>query len=108
MQDVATLAGVLDRRVLELGKVLTGEGEDGGSAAGLDGDEVGGRGLVSVCGAPELQVRDGAQVDGDFDGLMCWAILTETDRVVSGDPDDLVAGEGRQTESTNSVADEVL
>ena len=39
---------------------------------------------------------------------MGGAVLTETNRVVSGDPDDLVVAERGKADSTGSVADEVL
>lgn len=108
MQDVSTLDGVLDRRVLELGQVLAREREDGGSVLGLESDEVGSAALVAVGRAPESKVGDGAQVDRGLDRLMGRAVLTETNGVVGGDPDDLVVAERRQTDGTSSVADEVL
>lgn len=47
VDDVTSVGGVLDRVVLELGEVLSGQAEDGRSVLGLEGDEVGGGGLVS-------------------------------------------------------------
>jgi hypothetical protein len=47
VNDVTSVSSVLDRVVLELGKVLSGQAEDGGGVLGLEGDEVGGRSLVS-------------------------------------------------------------
>lgn len=61
---------------------MTGEGDDGGSVAGFESDEVGGGGFVAVCWAPECEVGDGAEVDGSLDRLMSRAIFTETDGVV--------------------------
>lgn len=42
-----------------------------------------------------------------FDGLMGRSILTETDGVVSGDPDNSLVGERGETNSTGCVGDEV-
>lgn len=47
VDDVTSVSGVLDRVVLELGKVLSGKAENRRSRLGLEGDEVSGRGLVS-------------------------------------------------------------
>jgi hypothetical protein len=47
-------------------------------------------------------------VGGGFDRLVGGAILTETDRIVGGDPDNLVVAESRETNSAGSIADEVL
>ncbi|KAI3491949.1 hypothetical protein L1887_43658 [Cichorium endivia] len=106
-EDVATLGGLLDRAALELGQVLTGEGEDGGGVLALEGDEVGARDLVSVGGTPEHEVGDGAKRDGGLDGLVGGAVLAEADRVVGGDPDDAVVRERRETHGADGVRDKV-
>ena len=48
VEDVSSLVGLLDRGTLELGKVLTGEGEDGRSVGGGEGHVVSSGGLVTV------------------------------------------------------------
>lgn len=75
---------------------------------GLESDKVGSAALVSVGRTPEREVGDRTQVDRSLDRLMGRSVLTETDRVVGGNPDDLVVAERRQTDGTSSVADKVL
>lgn len=108
VEDVATLHGVLDGGVHEIGQVLAGQCYDGRGVTSLEGDEVGRRGLVAVGRTPEVQVGDGAEVHGNFHGLMGRSVLAKTDRVVSGNPDDLMLGKGAQTDGTDGVRDEVL
>lgn len=82
MQDIPALYGLLESGALEVGQVLAGEGEDGGSGLGGDGPEVGGGGLVAVGGSPEGEVGDGAEVGAGFDRLVGGAVFAETDGVV--------------------------
>lgn len=82
MQDVAATGGLLDRRTLELRKILAGESEDGRGVAGLESNEVGSGRLVAVSWAPESEVGDSAEMDGSLDWLMGGAILTKADGVV--------------------------
>lgn len=103
VDNVATLGGVLESGVLEVGEVLAGEREDGGGAGALQSDVVCGGRLVTVSGSPEVDVGDGAEVDTSLDRLMRGSILTETNGIVSSDPDDLMLAEGRQTDGTSSV-----
>lgn len=107
MHDITTLGGLLDARGLEIGQVLAGERQHGGRVLRLECDEVGSRGLVTVCRAPEREVGDGTEVDGGFDRLVSGAILAETDGIVGGDPDDLVARQCGETHGTGGVGDEV-
>ena len=108
VNNVTTLRGGLDGGVLEVGQVLTGEGKDGRSGGALEGNEVSGRGFVTVSGTPEVKVRDGTEVDGGFDGLMGRTVFTETDRVVSCNPDNLMFRKSAQPDGTSSVGHEVL
>jgi hypothetical protein len=108
VQDVTTLDGVLNRRVLELGQVLAGKRQDRGSLLRFERDEVRSAALVAVGRAPEREVGDGAEMDGSFDRLMGGAVLAETDGVVSGNPDDLVVAQSRETDRTGGIADKVL
>lgn len=62
VEDVTTLVGLLDRRAGELGEVLAGEGKDGGSVGRGEGHVVGSGGLVAVGRAPDVAVREGAEV----------------------------------------------
>lgn len=107
VHDVTTLDGGRNGGVLELRKVLAGEGQDGGGVEGSEGDVVGGAGLVSVSWAPDHAVWQGAEVSESLDRLVGWSILTEADGVVGGDPDDTLAGESGQADGTGCVGDEV-
>lgn len=107
VQDVTTLGSPLDRRVLELWQVLTGQGEDAGGVGGSEGNVVGGAGLVTVGRAPHHAVGQGAEVGQSLDRLVGRAVLTKTDGVVGGNPDDALLGQGRQTHGTGGVRDEV-
>ena len=82
MQDVSTARCSLDARAFEIRQVLTGEGQDRGRLARLQGDKVSGRGLVTVCWAPEMEVRYGTEVDGGFNRLVRRAVLAKTNGIV--------------------------
>jgi hypothetical protein len=107
VDDVAAPGGVLDRRVFELGQVLAREGEDRGRRLGLEGDEVGGRGLVAVGRPPDGRVGRRPEPGDRLDRLVGRAVLAEADRVVRGDPDDLVVREGREPDRAGGVRDKV-
>lgn len=107
VQDVATLGGPLDRGALELRQVLSGQSQDAGGVLGGEGNVVGGAGLVTVGRAPHHAVGQGTEVGQGLDRLVGRAVLTKTDRVVGGDPDDALLGQGRQTDGTGGVGDEV-
>lgn len=104
---VGTLQSSLNGRVLELGQVLTSEGEDARSVLGGDGGVVGSAGLVAVGGTPNHAIREGTEVGQSFDRLVGRTVLTQTDGVVGSDVDDADAGEGGQTKSTGGIGDEV-
>ena len=74
---------------------------------GQDGDEVRGRGLVAVGRSPEGDVGGGSQPSSSLDRLVRRSVLTETNRVVRGDLDNSEVGQGRQSDGTGSVRDEV-
>lgn len=105
--DVTTLGGLLDGGTLELGKVLAGEGKDGGGVLGGEGDVVSSRALVAVSRAPDHHVGQSAEVSEGLDRLVGRAVLTKTDGVVGGDVDDTLLREGRETDGTSGVGDEV-
>lgn len=84
MDDVATLARVLQGGVLEVGQVLAREREDRGCGLLGERDVVCSGGLIAVGGAPEVEVGDGTEVDSGFNRLVGGAILSETDGVVGG------------------------
>lgn len=107
VQDVTTLDGLLDRGTLKLRQVLTGEGEDGRSVLGGQGDVVGSGGLVAVGRAPDHVVGESTEVGEGLDRLVSRTVLTKTNGVVGGDPDGADLGEGRQTHSTGGVRHEV-
>lgn len=108
VNNVTTLRGGLDGGVLEVGQVLTGEGKDGRSGCALEGNEVSGRGFVTVSGTPEVNVGGGTEVSSGFDRLVSGTVLAKTDGVVSGDPDNLVLAQCGKTNGASSVRNEVL
>jgi hypothetical protein len=81
-ENVATLLRLLDGGALELGKILTGEGEDGRSMLRLDGNNIGSGGLVAIGGAPEGEVGGGTEGDLGLDRLVSRSVLTQTNGVV--------------------------
>lgn len=77
--NVTTLECLLDGRTLELWEVLAGKGKDGGCALSSKGGVVSSTGLVAISWTPHHQVGKGTEVSEGFDGLMCWAILSQSD-----------------------------
>lgn len=106
-QDVTTLAGTLNGRALQLGKVLAGQSHDAGSVLGGEGNIVGSASLVTVSRAPDHAVGQSTEVSQSLDRLVSRTVLTQTNRVVGGDPDNALLGQSRQTDSTSGVGDEV-
>ena len=105
--DVTTLEGVLNGGVLELRKVLAGQSEDGGSVLGGQGGVVGSAGLVAISGTPDHAVRQSTEVCKSLNRLVSRTILTQTNGVVGGDPDNANLGQGGKTDGTGSVGNEV-
>lgn len=56
VHDVAALGGQLNRRVLQIRQVLSRKGEDRWRLGGSESDEIGGRCLIAICGAPEREI----------------------------------------------------
>ena len=83
MHDVAALGSTLDRRVLEIWQVLSRKGEDRRCLGRSERNEIGGRGLVTICRTPERKIGNRAEMDRRFYGLVRGAILTKTDGIVS-------------------------
>lgn len=69
---------------------MTREGKDGGGGGALESDEVSGRGFVTIGRTPEINVGGGTEMSGGFNRLMSGTIFTETNGIMSGDPDNLV------------------
>lgn len=90
-----------------MGQVLSGKSNNAGGLLGGQGKVVSSGGLVSVSGSPDHAVGEGTEVGDGLNRLMGRAILTKTDRVVSGNPDNANAGEGSETDGSCSVGDEV-
>lgn len=88
MDNIASLDGLLDCGVFQLGKVLAGESEDAGGVLGGESNVVGGAGLVSIGGAPDHAIWQGAEVGEGLDRLVSRTVLTKTNAVVGSDPDD--------------------
>ena len=105
--DVGTLEGLLDGGSLELGQVLTGEGQNAGGVLGGQSRVVGSAGLVAVSRAPDHAVGQSTEVSQSLNRLVGRTVLTQTDGVVGGNVDGADTGEGRQTDSTGGVGDEV-
>lgn len=108
VDDVSTLGRSLDRRSLEVRKVLTGKREDGGCGLGLEGAEVGSRGLVAVGRTPDVDVGHSTEVSESLDRLVGGTVLSKTDGIVSGNPYDLVTTEGGEADGTGGIRDKVL
>jgi hypothetical protein len=108
VHDIASLHRMFDGRILQLREVLSRQGDDGGCRLCLQGHEVCGRRLIAVSWTPEVGVGQGTEVGGRLDWLMGRSILSQTDGIVSSDPNDLVATESRQTNGTSSITDKVL
>lgn len=95
VNDVTALERVLERGVFEVGKVLTGETENRGGLLASESAVVSGRGLIAISGAPNIDVGGGTEVEDGLDRLVGRAVFTETNRVVSSNPDDLMLAESR-------------
>lgn len=108
VEDVAAAACPLNGRALEVREVLAGQAEDGRCLLAGERAVVGSGGLVAVGRTPDVDVGGGAEVRGDLDGLVSGTVLTETNGVVGGYPDDLVLGDGGEADGTGGVGDEVL
>ncbi|KAH3661259.1 hypothetical protein OGAPHI_006666 [Ogataea philodendri] len=107
VDSVTTLQGLLDARTSQLRQVLSRKSKDGRSLGTLNGLDVGSRGLVTICWSPDHQVRNGSQVGQSFDRLMGWTILTQTNGVMSSNPDDWVVRQSRKSHGTGSVRHKV-
>lgn len=106
-QDVTTLAGLLNGGTLELGQVLSGQSENAGGVLGGQGDVVSGAGLVAVGRAPDHAVGQSTEMGQSLNRLVSRTILSKTNGVVGGNPDDADPRQGRETDSSGSVGDEV-
>jgi hypothetical protein len=56
VHDVAALGGQLNRRLLQIRQVLPRKGEYRWCLGRSECDEIGGRSLVAICGAPEREI----------------------------------------------------
>jgi len=101
--DVTTLHGTVNAGQLQLGQVLTGQGQDTRGVLGSKSHVVGSTGLVAISGAPNHAVGQSTEVSQSLNRLMSRAVLTQTDGVMSSDVDDTDAGQGRQAEGTGGV-----
>lgn len=106
-RNVTTLDTVLERRVLELRHVLTGESHDGGGVLGGESEVVGGAGLVAVGRTPDHHVGESTEVSEGLDRLVSRAVFTETDGVVGRDHEGADLRKRRQTAGTGGVGNEV-
>lgn len=107
LEDVGTLGGLLDGGTFELGKALARQGNNAGSVLRGQGNVVSGAGLVSVGRAPDHAVGQGAEVSQRLNRLVGRAVLTQTNGVVGSNPDGADLREGRQTDGTSAIGDEV-
>lgn len=108
MDDVSALGCLLDRRSLEVGKVLARKGEDGGCGLRLESDKVCSRGFVTVSRTPDVNVGSSPEVSESLDRLVGRTVLPETDGIMGGNPDDLVTAQSGKTDGTSGVRYEVL
>ena len=105
--NVSTLERLLNAGGLEMGKVLTGKGEDAGSVLGSQSRVVGSAGLVAISRTPHHEVRQGTEVGKSLDRLVSRAVFTKTNGVVRRDIDGPDLREGGQTHGAGSIGDEV-
>jgi len=77
VHNISPLDSVLNRRVLQLGQILSRQRDNRWCRLGLKRDEVCGRGLITVGRSPEVHVGHGTEVRCSFHGLMRRPILTK-------------------------------
>lgn len=105
--SIGSLDRKLDRRVLQLGQVLTGESKDAGGVLGGQRNVVGSAGLVPIGRTPHHAVRQRTEVSQGFHRLVSRTVLTQANRVVGSNVDHTNARQSRQTDGTRGVRDEV-
>lgn len=103
LQDVTTLGGLLNGSSLKLGQVLARQSDDAGSLLGGQSNVVSSAGLVAVGRAPDHAVGESTEVSKSLNRLVSRPVLSKTNGVVGGDPDNTVARESGQTDGTGSV-----
>lgn len=104
---VTTSRSLFDGGAFQLWQTLSGQGDHRWGDGGFEGDLVCCRDFVTVGWSPDHQVWNGSEMGQGLDRLMGWTVFTQTDGVVGGDPDDWVAGKGRQSEGAGGVGNEV-
>ncbi|KAH3662800.1 hypothetical protein OGATHE_004376 [Ogataea polymorpha] len=107
VNDVTTLQGLLNRRARQLRQVLSRKSQHRWCLGARDGLDVSSRGLVTVCWSPDHQIWNGSEVGKGLNRLVGWSVLTKTNRVVGGNPDDWVVRESRQSQRTRGVGHKV-
>ena len=73
----------------------------------FEGDHVRSRGLVSVSRSVDLHVGQSPQPSDSLDRLVGGTVLTQTDRVVSGNVEHSEVRQGGESDGTGGVGDEV-
>ena len=107
LQDVTALGGLLNGSSLKLGQVLARQSDNAGSLLGGQSNVVSSAGLVTVSRAPNHAVGEGTEVSKSLNRLVSRTVLSKSNGVVGGNPDNTVARESGQTDGTGSVRDEV-
>lgn len=87
---------------------MAGKGEDGGVGLRTESDEVRGGGFITIGRTPDIDVGGSTEMSEGLDWLVGGTVLPETDRIVGGNPDNLMAGESREADGASSVRNEVL
>lgn len=104
LEDVGTLGNSLDGRALELRKVLTGEGDNGGTVLVFKSNKVGTRDFITISRTESQHVGSATGDSKGFNRLVSRTVFTETNRVVGHNIDDTEMGQGRQTGGTPTIA----
>lgn len=107
VSDVASLDGLLDGRARELRKVLARKRNDTGGVLGGKSNIVSSARLVTVGRPPNHAVGESTEVCQSLNRLVGRAVLTQTNRVVGGNPDHADLRESRETDGTSGVRHEV-
>ena len=104
---VSTLQGTLNSGALKLRQVLTGKGQNAGGVLGGQRRVVSSAGFVAISRAPDHAVGQGTEVGQSLNRLVSRTVLTQTDGVVGSDVDDTDVRQGRETNGTGSIGNEV-
>mmetsp|Transcript_1952 Transcript_1952/g.3242 ORF Transcript_1952/g.3242 Transcript_1952/m.3242 type:complete len:555 (+) Transcript_1952:126-1790(+) len=107
LRGVAAQRSLLVTGALDVGGVLSAEGDHRGSVAVLHADHIGTLGLTAVSRAEHKQVGHGAQRVQHLHRLVGGPVLAQTDAVVSHDVQDAHVRQSAHTHGAQGISDEV-